>query len=281
MRSSYWSNSKLASWILPADKPEFATLKEWDHWKQESRSRYPIRYWIAEEGLDYLQDIILYVPNKIYNVKYYINNRWVTRTHSLTAHPRDIKPGTWRDVGDRFLPCLFNELQDYVEKELAWWHVAWDEEARKKFKAPFWASGWFRWRTWRCPEAGLENLNWQASLTWDESEVGKKDKRLGKPTPQAIKAKEILELYYWWTKVYRNRPDPSDASGWSEYCELRREKRGNTFKLLSGLDNEEDLEFKELGTKAMFRCQEIEEEYEKENEEMMIRLIKIRHGLWT
>jgi hypothetical protein len=77
--------------------------------------RHNFRYWLAEEGLDYLQKFVMFIPDNLYAIKYYINNRWVTRSHSLTAHPRDIKPGTWHDVGNRFLPCLFNELQDFVE----------------------------------------------------------------------------------------------------------------------------------------------------------------------
>jgi hypothetical protein len=129
-----------------------------------------------------LQTIICFIPDKIYAIKYYINNRWVSRTHSLTAHQRDIKPGQWCDVGNRFLPCLFNELVDFVEIELAWWHIVWDEEARKKFKSPWYATGWFRWRTWRNPECGLANLEWQRNLRWTEDEVGADHKELGELT---------------------------------------------------------------------------------------------------
>lgn len=281
MRSNYWSCSKFADWLRGTKKISAGTSDEWNKWESDAKGYNPIRYWLAEEGLDYLQNIVYYVPDKIYSFKYFFNNRFVTRTHCLTAHPRDIKPGSWRDVGDRFLPCLFNELVDFVEIELAWWHIAWDTEARKKYKAPFWASGWFRWRTWRCPQAGLDNLDWQRSLVFTESDGLKPDDpKIGKPTPQAVKAQEILDLYNWWTNTYRNRPDPMDASGWTAYCEACRNELGNG-SVMAMLSDKKSPALKKQGDKAHKLLQKLENDYEKEDEAMMIRLIKVRHGLWT
>jgi hypothetical protein len=275
----YWTCSKFADWLRGTTKLNCGTIEEWDEWETRAKRDYPIRWWLAEEGLDYLQKVFYFIPDTLHSIKYYINNRWVTHTHALTAHPRDIKPGTWQDVGNRFLPCLFNELQDFVEVELAWWHIAWaDKDEKAKYKAPFWASGWFRWRTWRCPQAGLDNLEWQRNLRWKEDEVGNDSDSLGKLTPQAIKAQEILDLYKWWTEVYRNRPDPMDASGWSAYCEASREANGGR---LSWSGHKDNPELKKMSDKAHKLLRKIEEAYEKEDEAMMIRLIKVRHGLWT
>ena len=214
MRSHYWTCSKFADWLRGSPKLKCGTSEEWDAWYASSAKAHPVRYWIAEEGLDHLQTIVHYIPDKLNDVRYYINNRWVSRTHSLTAHPRDIKPGTWRDVGNRFLPCLFNELVDFVEIEQAWHHCIWSDDAKTKFETPWWRKGWLRWRTWRCPEAGMEYLKWASTLTNEEFlEEGEKHK--AEPTYQAKAAKEIIELYTWWTTTYRNRPDPMDASGWS------------------------------------------------------------------
>lgn len=278
-RSNYWSCSKFADWLRGSPKGGAKTAEGWDDWRKYASKKYPIRYWIAEEALDAIQNFIWWPVDKIYDVKYYVNNRWVTRTHALTAHPRDIKPGQWCDVGNRFLPCLFNELQDFVEVELAWWHVAWDQEARKKYKSPFWAVGWFRWRTWRCPEAGLDNLDWQSKLVWKEDECEPGSPNVGQPTYQAIKAQEILALYKWWTEVYHNRPDPHDASGWTEYCERKRQEHGTTG--LSFMKESNDPELRAFGDAALKKIQEIEEAYEQEDEEMMIRLIRVRNSLWT
>jgi hypothetical protein len=223
----------------------------------------------------------MFIPDKIHAVKYYINNRWVTRTHSLTAHPRDIRPGTWCDVGNRFLPCLFNELVEYVEVELAWWQIAWaSKEERAKYNAPWYASGWWRWRTWRCPQAGLDNLKWQSELVWKENEgFEPNDPNIGKPTRQAIAAQEILALYKWWTEVHPNRPDPHDASGWSEYCDLMRKEKGDGVRWIGVKSSNKETE--KLGKKSLKLVHKIEQDYEKEDEAMMIRLIKVRNSLWT
>lgn len=275
-RVRYWSCSKFADWLRGNPKPNAATGRGWKDWKVESQKLHPVRYWIAEEGLDAVQNFLWWPIDKLYDIKYYINNRWVSRTHSLTAHPKDIRPGTWCDVGNRFLPCLFNELVDFVEVELAWWHIAWDKEAREKYKAPRWAWGWFRWRTWRCPQAGLDNLEWQRSLVWKEEELGADSSEVGKRTYQAIKADEILALYKWWTEVYRNRLDPHDASGWSDYCDMIRKSDRDFFDMEDRTAEEEA-----MAKTALDRIREIEEAYEAEDTEMMIRLIKIRNSLWT
>jgi hypothetical protein len=279
MRSHYWTISKFADWLRGTPKLKCGTSEEWDAWYASSAKAHPIRYWIAEEGLDHLQKIVYYIPDKLNDVRYYINNRWVSHSHALTAHPRDIKPGTWRDVGNRFLPCLFNELVDFVEIEQAWHHCIWSDEAKTKFETPWWRKGWLRWRAWRCPEAGMEYLKWASGLTVGEdmgAEPGSKG--FGEPTYQAKAAKEIIELYTWWTVTYRARPDPYDASGWTAHCEAMRVKYPGSF--FSSL-NSKDAEDKKASDKANKLLTKIEKAYEKEDEEMMIRLIKIRESLWT
>ena len=278
MRNHYWTCSKFADWIRGTTKGGAKTSEGWDEWETRAKSAYPVRWWLAEEGLDHLQKIVYFIPDKLYALKYYINNRFITRTHALTAHARDIPRGEWRDVGNRFLPCLFNELVDFVEVELAWWHVVWDEEARKKFKSPWYATGWFRWRTWRNPECGIANLEWQRSLKFNEDEGFEKgDPHIGQPTPQAIKAQEILDLYTWWTTTYRDRPDPYEVSGWTAACEAQRIANGGKLSFSSP----KDPVLKKAQNKAHKLLQKIEADYEKEDEAMMIRLIKVRHGLWT
>jgi hypothetical protein len=279
MRNHYWTCSKFADWLRGTAKLKMGTSEEWDEWTTTAQMKHNFRYWLAEEGLDILQRIVYWPTDKLYAIKYYINNRFVTRTHALTAHARDIKPGEWRDVGNRFLPCLFNELQDFVEVELAWWHIAWaDKDQKKKYNAPFWATGWFRWRTWRCPQAGLDNLEWQRHLRHSVDDGWKEgDPNIGKPTPQAVKAQEILDLYTWWTVTYRNRLDPYEASGWTAACEAQREANGGKLSW----NTPKDPVLKKAQDKAHKLLQKIEADYETEDEEMMIRLIKVRHGLWT
>ena len=277
--TNYWSCTPFADWLRGTKKLSAGTSEEWDDWTTAAQMKHNFRYWLAEEALGHIQDFVTWPIRTLHDIKYYINHRWVSRTHSLTAHPRDIKPGQWRDVGNRFLPCLFNELVDFVEIESAWSHIAWgDKEARAKYDPPFWASGWWRWRTWRCPQAGLDHLDWAVTLTmgsdWGVEET---DPNHGKPTGQAERAKEIKELYTWWTVTYPNRPDAYDASGWTEYCEASRIANGG--KLSFGNDRSPELEA--MSDKSHALLQEIESAYEAEDEAMMIRLIKARDSLWT
>ena len=276
-RSTYWSCTTFADWVRGTKKPSALGMGEWDKWHKTAKSRSPFRYWVAETALDSIQNFIHWPVDKLYDVKYYINNRWVTKSHCLTAHPRDIPRGEWRDVGNRFLPCLFNELVDYVEIELAWHHVMWNKELWKKYDVPFWATGWFRIRAWRSKHAGLDNLEWQKSLVWTSDEVGPDSPNLGKPTQQAITAKEIEALYLWWTEVYLNRPDPYDISGWSKYCEMKR----NETEECNLFSEPSSPEMVELRDRALQTLNDIEKRYKDEEEEMMIRLIKVRDALWT
>jgi hypothetical protein len=276
MRSHYWTIGKFADWLRGTPKLKMGTSEEWDDWEVRAKSAHPVRWWIAEEGLDYAQKIVYYIPDRLNDVRYYINNRWVSRSHSLTAHPRDIKPGSWSDVGNRFLPCLFNELVDFVEIEQAWHHCMWSDDAKTKFDVPWYRKGWLRWRTWRCPEAGLEYLRWASTLT-NEEFLEEGEKHLAEPTYQANSAKEIIELYTWWTVTYRNRPDAYEASGWSAACEAQRSANGGKLSF----STPKDPVLKKQSDKAHKLLQKIEAAYEKEEEEMMIRLIKVRQALWT
>lgn len=277
---NYWTCSPFADWLRGTTKLKCGTSEEWGEWEDRAKREHPVRWWLAEEGLDKIQNFVMYIPDKLHAIKYYINNRWITRTHALSAHPRDIRPGTWSDVGHRFLPCLFNELQDFVEVELAWWHLVWEgPEERAKYNMPWWAAGWWRVRTWRCPQAGLDNLEWQRNLRWKADEVGEDSPNLGELTPQAKNAQEILDLYKWWTETYRNRPEPMEASGWSAYCDAMREEKGGGIRWLGA--ESANPELKKQGNRAHKLLQKIEADYEKEDEAMMIRLIKVRNALWT
>jgi hypothetical protein len=276
-RANYWSCSRFADWLRGTPKLGAGTRQQWRAWRKAAKETHPIRFWIVEEGLDYLQNFVNWPADRLNDVRYYVNNRWITRSHALTAHPRDIKPGSWCDVGSRFLPCLFNELVDFVEIEQAWHHVAWDEKARERFKTPWWRKGWLRLRVWRCPDAGVAYLQWAANLKLDHhmgTDPG--DPEYNQPTPQALAAREILELYMWWTVERPARPDPYDASGWTKYCEQRREGNRDFFDF-----EDRSAEEAEQGRVSSGRLHAIEAEYEQEDTDMLVRLIRVRDHLWT
>ena len=141
------------------------------------------------------------------------------------------------------------------------------------------ATGWFRTRTWRSTELGLSYLDWESQLIMDESwGLSKDDPNYGKPSQQAIKAQEISELYHWWKFTRPNRPDPYEVSGWTEYCEEKRGKGDSLWDFMSENETEDE---KQQSRKMIDLMNKIEEDYYKEDEEMLIKLIRLRRSLWT
>lgn len=274
---NHWDCSKFADWLRGTKKPDSASAEGWTTWEKMAKLAFPVRYWIAEEGLKYVQDFIYYIPDKIHDAKSYCKNRWIDRTHSLTANPVDVRPGSWCDIGNRFLPCLFNELVDFVEVEKAWMQIVTCED-KSKYKKPK-----FRFlKSWRNIDAGIDYLKWETSLIFDENWcVYPGDADYGKRTPQSITAQEILDLYNWWTIIYRNRPDPYEITGWSAYCDEKRKNADKDDAFGGIMNKEKSPEERKRSQEILDVLRKLEEAYRIEDEEMMIRLIKIRDSLWT
>jgi hypothetical protein len=242
-KSNYWHCSKFADFVRGEKKPFALTLEDWKKWKEEQKSKRPIRFYLSDTVLKKLQNILYFPRDLFLNFKSYIDNRYVDKMHCLKT---GLTPGSYYDLDTRILHGLFNELKDFVEIELARNYQVFHKKEKTKLR--------------RSEEDGISYLNWSISLL-DEK---------GKPTAQSDSAKEILELYNWW-KSYPNRPDPMEESGWSDLC-----KESNT-SLLS--KSNKDLEQKK--SDCLRKLRELEEKQEKEEEDMLIKLIKVRKSLWT
>lgn len=262
MALNHWSCSKFADWIRGIPKPLAGTTKQWSDWKQLARKK-KFRYWLAEEGLDSIQNFFYWPKSRLNDLRYYCHNRWVAKTHALTSHlPR----GKWYEFDVRMLHGAFDSLVDFVEIEQAW-HLASDKEYRKSF---------FRLREPRNAEAGLEYLNWAAGLRYDEDCVSENDPKFGHPTHQALGAIEIIALYKWWKESRPKRLDPMDASGWNDYWNSRPKDDG----LWLDFENEPEEERKRRN-EIHEVLKKMEDEQEEEDTEMLIRLVKLRKGIWT
>ena len=249
-RARYWSCTRLADWIRGTEKPLAGTMNEWETWKNIAKAKNKFRYWIAEEGLDTIQNILHYPLDLAQDIKYKIRMRFFLKPFALVSD--SINRWSWTDLDSRILYCLFDELVKFVDIEMAWMYLRWNEEVRKKFNI-----GKFEkfWRVERVPLAGLESL--QVRMAGPEEEWGN-------PGPY----KEIFELYTWW-KQRDSRPDPFEASGWASLPDTPYFR------------NDVPKEDKEKWDKVMEDLNRIEAEYEAEDEAMLIRLIKIRKHLWT
>lgn len=269
--AKYWNNGKVADLIRGTKKLSCGTSGEWRRWENEASTAHPIRYWIAERGIDYVQDIVKSLPDAVNAVRFWLNNRFLTRTHALTSN---LKRGGWYDLDTRILHSLFDELVNYVEIDKAWMNVAWSKEAQQKHQLPWWRKQWYtRWLVqWRSPEAGIDHLEWEMSLTNDWADEDSES--YGQPTPQSAAAKEIFELYKWWKNVRPLRQEPMDFSGWSAYCDHKDD-------ILDVLDCDKTDGERERVRRMLDITHILEERYDQEDEEMLIRLIKIRRSLWT
>lgn len=248
-RWNYWNNSKFADWIRGEKKPYALSMEEWQIWRNKLKNKSPFRYYVAEILLNRIQNFI-YWPIDLYkSIKSYINNRFVAKTHFLKT---GLKPGEYHELDERIIHGLFNELKEFVECEQASMY-SYSHKDKYKFKKG------------RCPEAGVDYLNWAMNLKFDEScGFSENDPEYGKPTQQALSSAKILKLYNWWNNR-PNRIDPMEQSGWSKYCENKP------------IGSKTD----ENGRKILDKFHKLEEEQEKEDEDMLIELIKLRKTLWT
>ena len=248
-RYNYWSCSNLADIIRGTKKPYALGCKEWDDWHNEAKKKYPTRYWLAEKGLKKLQDFVMFPSDLYHTIKIYIQNRWIDQTHVLKT---GLKPGEYYEFDYKVLHGLFNELSDYVEIELAT-TSRYDKSKKYKF-----VNG-------RSREAGLDHLNWASSLVYNEDYgTSKEDKHYGEMTPQALSAQKVKELYLWWKDIRPNRPDPHEVYKFKDF-----EDEHFSSKISK--------EYK----KALSSIEKTEKQYDKEDTEKLIELIKIRREIWS
>lgn len=158
----------------------------------------------------------------------------------------DLEPGYY-DKDEIMLHANFSLLVDYVENELAYQMMY--SEYDKIPSHNKWFSEYFNC-SFRSRELGLAALDWGINLEPFYLED------VDMHESQRTTSQEIKELYLWWKDVRPNRKDP-----------------------YSDLKTVEDA--KALCSECVMSRFEIEELYHKEDEEMLIRLMKIRRCLWT
>jgi hypothetical protein len=211
-------------------------------------------------------DSISYWKDKILDFFYIIESDflyWVDYLRYRTTrryHVVDTKLiPAYYDADTRILHANFSILVDFVEVEKAWMNT-WCNN--NKYNKLSWVEKKFM--SFRSPEDGIEYLNWEIE-------------RCDNPS-QSKSAKEILELYTWWKEIRPNRVDPFDLAGYNEV--FKDENWRDRFTLSEdGCYVMKPLTQKQ---KAVFKkADKIEQQYDKEDETMLIRLMKIRKSLWT
>lgn len=291
MRSSYWANSRFIKYVrskFGLTNPSALSAEDWEKWREESESKNLFVHWLTDDFISSLQSFLCKPFDIAYDIRCAIKNRFNSKCHTLQT---GLNPWEYHEVDTRILHGLFETLVDFVEIEKAWMgYICGEEDSEYKwYEKNAYCSTFIEKRH---PNAGLRYLQWEMSLKkdetwfWDRVDEAKASGEFNQPTPQAIAAKEQFDLYHWWKNVRPNRPDPQDASGYSAIYDKWIEDKVKTKKTsLFGLPKlpktEEEKELSRLMRESSARMSEIEAEYAREDEEMMIRLIKIRSSLWT
>ena len=240
-------------------KPYAATSAEWREWRRTTQSEEPLKYWFLETLPHWIGDCLKDLTKPYNDLRYTIRCRIFDRYHIIKT---GLKPG-YADCNTRMLHGMFNLLVDFIEVEKAWMNVVFDKNKRKQY--PWWSLGWTRFKAFRDVHAGLEYLAWE--MTLDRLELPEYERS----SSQAATAKEQLALYKWWKEVRPARPDPMEASGWSEYCA----------KIHDIFDHEKTPEEEVESRIALDKLHALEKAYTDEDTANLIRLIKIRESLWT
>lgn len=260
--------NKIKDTFVLKNIPLSATAREWKEWNLNAKKTQPFAYAVSE-AMDWIHNRYRDCIKPFQNTRCWIRYRIFDRYHVINT---GLTP-QYYDCDTRMLHGMFNMLIDFVEIEKAWMYVVFDKPEQRKRNHPWWSKGWTRFKSFRDPDAGLAHLDWESSL--DDPKLSKYERA----DHQAIVAREIKFIYNWWKNIRPNRPDPMDASGWSAIC---NEKRKNGSSVWEFLDHEDETEeYKERSNNALNKLREIETSYEKEDEEMLHRLIKIRKHLWT
>ena len=256
-RHDYWTCGKFADWIRKHTgvdpKPHAATAEEWCEWHGNNDHKLGSK--IADEWLDVLQDIWMFIPDVYHRVSVYVRNRYIDKPHYLDTK---LTKGEWHEFDTRLVHGMFEALVTFVEDEKASMQ-RWTSD--EKFKLPN-------------AEKGIQYLEWEMTLGEE-----KPDDPDYHPMPeQAARAKETLEIYYWWKNERPKRKEPGEAVGlWAFHDKHRNDEDGFWCMMSHKFEGEDKKEYHRL----LDLSNEEETRQYNEDTEMMIRLVKLRNALWT
>jgi len=246
---------------LNFNPPGALSSKGWRLFRKEFKQKAPIRYWLTH---DFRTSFTLPIKWKKDAILDWIRYRTYDRYHVINT---GLKP-SYYDVSHQILHVNFNLLKDFVEVEQAWRTWCWSDERREdKSINRFWPFSFFFRQNFRRPDIGIEHLKWAATL--DDPSLPPHERC----DHQAVAAREIMALYDWWVN---KRPARKEI-------ELPPYNDQGMDDLLACFDDDFDSDAEDFKAhrEAMDQQNKIDEEWKKEDEEMLIRLMKVRESLWT
>jgi hypothetical protein len=233
----------------------------WRLFEKEYKEKAPIRHWIAK---DLRRKIVLPIKWKFTHVADWVRFRTYDRYHVLKT---GLRPGYF-GAQHQMLHVNFNLLKDFVEIEQSWHNYICDEETRFKMTwfekhMPF----YFVLFPFHNPSLGVAHLEWAATL--DDPALPPHEQSPN----QAVSAREILALYTWWV---RDRPARKElvAPAYSNQ---------GLDDVMACFDEDFDRDAEDFVAhqSAMEDARTQSDQWDLEDDEMLIRLIKVRKELWT
>lgn len=248
---------KISAW-LDWYPPGSLTSKGWRLFRQEFKEQAPIRYWLMH---DFRYAVILPIQWKYRAINDWVRYRTYDRYHVVKT---GLQPDYY-GFEDRSIHACFNMLKDFIEVEKSWNSFVCDENRSETWYEKYVPFYW-KFVEFRRPDLGIAYLEWEATL--DDPNLPPSQQS----PHQAVSAREQLALYKWWTET---RPSRKEEDVW-EYSD-------QGLGILSVLDDDFDHEAEDykISHEAMERNEKLREQWDKEDEDMFIRLVKLRKALWT
>ena len=250
---------KIKRWMA-FNPPGALSSKGWRLFEEEFKEKAPIRHYFNHT---FPFKFMYPIKWKYEEITDWIRYRTSRRYHILDT---GLKPGYY-EVETKMLHVNFNMLKDFVEVEQAmrsyWWTDEYKHDASWCEKhMPFYRVFY----PFRRPDLGIKHLEWAATLDDPSLPVHERC------DSQAVSAREILKLYKWWIE---ERPARKEI----ELSEYDNQGLG----ILASLDDDFDKDADDYAKfqKEMDEARAQEEGWEAKDEEMLIRLVKIRRSLWS
>ena len=247
-------------WMFP-DMPESATFEGWDEW--DAIAKQSKLKWLLADTIPTWYSMTFVHPYEQAVSKF--KNKYIRKHTQINI--TSLKKGEWYDSDTRLLHGMFQLLVDFVELEKAHMQIVLCEKNTTwRMRSP----------KYRSPSMGIKYLDWEISLSKEEGGLN-----------QAKNAKQIKALYLWWI-ARSSRVEPMDVKGsmgmsTNEFYDSSADEYKNTEKVTSmfvQIDRKKDKE-PELYESVNKACNDAEKKYEKEDEQMLIKLVKVRKSLWT
>ena len=250
---------KFRKW-MNFNPPAALDMDGWNDFEDEFKKEAPFRYFIKYAIVLRIEGVF----SRLDRIAWKLRNTYIRKYHLVNTK---LEPG-YHETDTRMIHANFELLVDYVEIECANMATAFDGEAREK------ALGWryklpplLRFKQFRSRELGMKHLEWETTLA--NPTLSEYERNLG----QAQKAVQVIILYTWWKDAYPKREGP-------EYP-LERDDDDKPLRFLSAKWKKENAEKSEQISQWSKDTYEQELEWDKEDEAMLITLMKIRKDLWT